>query len=212
MPRLALALCLASYLALFGLRTAIHWSTTGSTGFNGFHGRVGSLPWIAGTAISLSFILALIAPVAALLGWPGGSILFEARAAHLIGAGLLALGTAGALLAQLSMGDSWRVGVDETERTELVTQGLFAWVRNPIYSFMGLSLIGLFLLVPNGVASTAAALSLAGIELHVRVVEEPYLTRTHRDAYGDYAARVGRFLPGVGRIAPTGTSDSRTVV
>jgi protein-S-isoprenylcysteine O-methyltransferase Ste14 len=42
------------------------------------------------------------------------------------------LGLAGSLLAQLAMGDSWRIGVDESEKTELVTAGPFAVVRNPI--------------------------------------------------------------------------------
>ena len=34
----------------------------------------------------------------------------------------------------------------------------------------------------------------------MRLIEEPYLTAVHGDAYRDYAGRVGRFLPGVGRI------------
>ena len=39
-----------------------------------------------------------------------------------------------------------------------------------------------------------------GLELHVRLVEEPYLLRVHGDAYRRYAARTGRFLPRVGRL------------
>ncbi len=31
--------------------------------------------------------------------------------------------------------------------------------------------------------------------------EEAYLLRTHEGAYRDYARRVGRFLPGVGRLS-----------
>lgn len=135
-----------------------------------------------------------------LFDWPGGSILFDSRALHLIGALLLASATVGALLAQLSMGDSWRVGVDEREETRLVTTALFARVRNPIFSFMGLSLLGLVLRLPNAVALASALLAVVGIQLQVRIVEEPYLTRTHGAAYRDHAARVGRFLPGVGRI------------
>jgi protein-S-isoprenylcysteine O-methyltransferase Ste14 len=37
--------------------------------------------------------------------------------------------------------------------------------------------------------------------LQVRAVEEPYLLSVHGDAYATYAARVGRFVPGVGRLA-----------
>ena len=40
-----------------------------------------------------------------------------------------------------------------------------------------------------------------GLELHVRRVEEPYLLRTHGDAYRTYAASAGRFVPGIGRLA-----------
>jgi protein-S-isoprenylcysteine O-methyltransferase Ste14 len=41
---------------------------------------------------------------------------------------------------------------------------------------------------------------LAGLEIQVRLVEEPYLIRVHGDAYRTYAARTGRFVPGVGRL------------
>ena len=43
-------------------------------------------------------------------------------------------------------------------------------------------------------------LLVASIQLQVRRVEEPYLLRTHGDAYRAYAAQVGRFIPGVGMI------------
>jgi protein-S-isoprenylcysteine O-methyltransferase Ste14 len=42
--------------------------------------------------------------------------------------------------------------------------------------------------------------TLAGMQVQVRAVEEPYLSLAHGEAYARYAARVGRFLPGVGRI------------
>jgi protein-S-isoprenylcysteine O-methyltransferase Ste14 len=98
------------------------------------------------------------------------------------------------------MGNSWRVGVDENERTALVSDGMFAWVRNPIFSFITLSAFGLLLLLPNALAVLAAGLTLLGIELQVRAVEEPYLLRTHGADYARYAARVGRFIPAIGRL------------
>jgi len=42
----------------------------------------------------------------------------------------------------------------------------------------------------------------------VRAVEEPYLLDTHGDAYRGYATRVGRFLPGVGRLPLPDDRDS----
>lgn len=201
MPTVALVLCGIWLVVVFVLRTAIQWWRTGSTGFKGFHGRPGSLPWVAGVMVSAGFVLALGAPIAALLNWLGGTLLFESRPLHWIGAAFVVLGTIGTLCAQLSMGDSWRVGVDEGEETRLVTTGLFAWVRNPIFSFMGLSHIGLVLLIPNAAALLGATLATIGVVVQVRVVEEPYLRNTHGDEYRRYASRVGRFIPGLGRLA-----------
>jgi protein-S-isoprenylcysteine O-methyltransferase Ste14 len=53
---------------------------------------------------------------------------------------------------------------------------------------------------PNVVAGAGLILLIATIELQVRRVEEPYLLRTHGDAYRGYTASVGQFIPGVGLI------------
>ena len=200
MPTLALILAVIWFLVVFVLRTVIQWSRTGSTGFEGFRGKPGSLPWLAGTMVSCGFAVTLAAPVVAFFDWPGGAMLVYLRPVHLIGAVILGLGTVGTFVAQNAMGDSWRVGVGEDEETQLVTSGLFSWVRNPIFSFMGLSYLGLILLLPTAATLLGASLATVGIVLQVRIVEEPYLVRTHGAEYRAYAARVGRFLPGVGRI------------
>lgn len=198
MPRLALVLCFIFFVSLFVFRSVVQFRNTGSTGVKGFHGRIGSLPWIAGTAATLGLVLAPAGPLAALYSWPGGHLLIAQPALHLLGVLCAVAGITGALAAQLSMGDSWRVGVDDSETTALVTSGLFAWVRNPIFTFIGLSLLGLVLLVPNALSMIGAGLALLGIELQVRAVEEPYLERTHGDVYKAYASHVGRFVPGLG--------------
>jgi protein-S-isoprenylcysteine O-methyltransferase Ste14 len=56
-------------------------------------------------------------------------------------------------------------------------------------------------MVPTWPGLAAPVLVGLGLELQVRLVEEPYLIRTHGDEYRAYAARVGRFVPGVGRLA-----------
>lgn len=89
-----------------------------------------------------------------------------------------------------------------TESTALVTGGPFQVVRNPIYAAMIPTCLGFVLLVPNALAIAAWLALVVGLELHVRRVEEPYLQRVHGRAYAEYAARVGRFLPGMGRLAP----------
>jgi protein-S-isoprenylcysteine O-methyltransferase Ste14 len=54
-------------------------------------------------------------------------------------------------------------------------------------------------MTPNPLALAAFLILVAAIELQVRVVEEPYLLRTHSDSYRAYTQTVGRFLPGIGR-------------
>lgn len=200
MPALALTLALLWFVLLFVFRSLWQWRQTGSTGIKTIHGRPGSLPWWTGVVAALGLLSAPLAPVAALRGWPGGAMLLELPLLHSLGAALTLVGTLGALAGQLAMGESWRVGVDPAEETQLVTHGLFRWTRNPIFSFIIVSAAGFLLLVPNTIAAAALGAVLLGIELQVRVVEEPYLLRTHGDRYRRYAERVGRFFPGIGRM------------
>jgi len=191
MAKLTLALYLV-YLALaFGLRGWLQWRRTGDHGFR--FGAFAAAP--AERAGGLLFVLALALGLAA-------PVLELTGALYALGALLAVAGIAGTLHAQLEMGASWRVGVDPSERTALRTDGPFRWVRNPIFSWMLFTAAGLALLVPN-VASLAGLVLLGvALELQVRLVEEPYLRRTHGAAYADWAARTGRFLPGVGRLGP----------
>jgi protein-S-isoprenylcysteine O-methyltransferase Ste14 len=198
----AVALLLyGAYLALaFGLRTAIQLRRTGSTGFHGVGGRPLSPEWLAGVGFVAAIALGLAAPVLALLGAVDAIGALDAPAAHVAGALLAVAGIAATLRAQIAMGASWRIGVDERERTELVTTGPFALVRNPIFAAMIPTAVGLVLLVPSWVALAGLAGLIAALELQVRVVEEPYLLRAHGRAYAAYAARTGRFAPGLGRL------------
>ena len=62
------------------------------------------------------------------------------------------------------------------------------------------ALLGLALLVPTGMTAAALVCLLLAVEIQVRLVEEPYLIRIHGYAYAGYSERVGRFLPGLGRL------------
>ncbi|MBA3490753.1 MAG: isoprenylcysteine carboxylmethyltransferase family protein [Rubrobacteraceae bacterium] len=193
----------ALYLALaFVGRTLLQLRTTGSTGFKGIGGRPGSAEWIGGVLFVVAILLGLAAPVLTLAGAMQPFAVLDGAVGHALGFALFFLGLAGTLWAQVAMGASWRIGVDEAETTDLVTAGPFAWVRNPIFSAMILTSFGLVLLVPNVAALIGFAALLVAIEVQVRLVEEPYLLRTHEARYADYTSRVGRFAPGVaGRLS-----------
>lgn len=201
MAALALALYVL-YLALaFGLRTLIQLRRTGSTGFHGLGGRPGSAEWLAGVGFTLALLLGAAAPVLALLDLVEPVAALDSTAVHAAGLALALAGIGATFYAQVAMGTSWRIGVDESERTELVTAGPFATVRNPIFAAMLPTGLGLTLLVPSWVAFAGFVGLAIALELQVRVVEEPYLRRAHGEAYAAYAARVGRFFPGLGRLS-----------
>ncbi|HET6997352.1 MAG TPA: isoprenylcysteine carboxylmethyltransferase family protein [Solirubrobacterales bacterium] len=204
MATLALALYVVYLVLAFGLRTLIQLRRTGSTGFHGLGGRPGSAEWIAGVGFTVALLVGAAAPVLALLGVVEPIAALDTAAVHAAGAILAVAGLGLTFYAQVAMGNSWRIGVDPEERTELVTTGPFALVRNPIFAAMLPTGLGLTLLVPSWVAIAGLIGLVAALELQVRVVEEPHLLRAHGPAYADYAARVGRFLPGVGRLSSAG--------
>ncbi len=189
------------YLALaFVLRTVIQLRRTGSSGFKGVSGHPGSPEWLAGVLFVLALVIGFAAPVLALADVVEPLDALDTSAAHIAGVVLFLAGLAATLTAQFAMGSSWRIGVDEGERTELVTGGPFARSRNPIFAAMIPTSLGLTLMVPSLVALAGLVALAVALELQVRVVEEPYLRRVHGDAFATYAARVGRFVPGVGRL------------
>jgi protein-S-isoprenylcysteine O-methyltransferase Ste14 len=185
-------------LITFGVRVAIQLRLTGSTGLHGLSPDAGRLEQAAGVLFVLGGAMCVAAPILSLINVVEPIDALDGIAGHAIGVALAAAGIAATFGAQLSMGASWRVGVDPAEHTALVTDGPFGIVRNPIYSAMLSTVFGLLLMVPSPLAVAGFALLLLGIELQVRLVEEPYLLQVHGDAYARYAARVGRFVPRLG--------------
>jgi protein-S-isoprenylcysteine O-methyltransferase Ste14 len=80
-----------------------------------------------------------------------------------------------------------------------VTTGPIRLVRNAVFTAAAIAFLGLTLMVPNLVVLAGLVVILVGIQIQVRLVEEPYLRRAH-GAYSGHASRVGRFLPGFGRL------------
>jgi protein-S-isoprenylcysteine O-methyltransferase Ste14 len=200
LPGLALAF-LAVYGALaLGLRAIVQLQRTGSTGVIGVSGRVGSIEWIAGVLFEVALLVCIAAPILDLTDHLAPIAAFEGSFAQLAGVVLAVGGTIATVTAQWAMGDAWRVGVDRSQRTVLVTSGPFSLVRNPIFAAMIPTFAGIVLLTPSVVAIAGLGLLVISLELQIRLVEEPYLGQVHGRAYLDYTARVGRFIPGIGRI------------
>ena len=102
------------YLALaFGWRTLLQVRRTGSSGFKGVSGRVASAEWFAGVLFVVALAVGAAAPVFALTDVVEPIEALDRTPIHALGVVLFTLGLASTLAAQVAMGTSWRIGVDE---------------------------------------------------------------------------------------------------
>lgn len=97
------------------------------------------------------------------------------------------------LLSLISFGQPFRIGIDEKKPDKLVTTGVFALSRNPIYTAFGLVMFGMFLIFPNAVF---LVYFIAAILLFNRQVllEEEYLKKHYGEEYLEYCREVQRYL------------------
>ncbi len=105
-----------------------------------------------------------------------------------IGAGLVVF-----VAALAAMGDSWRVGIDRGTPGKLVTRGIFARTRNPIFLFMDLYVAGTFVLHGTLLFFVIALVGIVGIHFQIRR-EERFLEGRYGEEYGSYRARTPRYL------------------
>ena len=96
----------------------------------------------------------------------------------------------------LLMGRNWSMAIVPGQKTDLVTGGLFGWVRHPIYS------LSILLMICSAVTVSTVPMLLVAV-LHVILMnlkatnEERHLTQCHGSSYGTYCHQVGRFVPRV---------------
>ena len=187
----AAVLDVAFLLVAFGARTWLQRHRTGDHGWR--LGRSASGAEAAarllmfGAALLLITALVVVRP-ASLQPWSACGIVIAGFAIVLVA------------VAQVQMGESWRIGVDPHERTELIRDGTYAHVRNPIYTGMVVFAIGQALILPSVWSLGAVAAMAIGVEIQARVIEEPYLRQVHGSQFEQWASVAGRFVPRVGRL------------
>jgi protein-S-isoprenylcysteine O-methyltransferase Ste14 len=116
-----------------------------------------------------------------------------------LGGTLLLGGIALLVIAQLNLGASWRIGIDTNARAGLVTGGVYRFSRNPIYLGLLISIAGYAVLLPTLLSAALLLGTYLGIRLQT-AAEESYLVHTYGEAFREYSRRVGRLLPGVGKL------------
>jgi protein-S-isoprenylcysteine O-methyltransferase Ste14 len=93
------------------------------------------------------------------------------------------------------LGENWSVSLDLRERHTLVTTGIYALVRHPMYSGFWLMALAQALLLPNWIAGPAGLVGF-GILFFGRVRrEEEMMISAFGDEYRVYMARTARVVP-----------------
>jgi protein-S-isoprenylcysteine O-methyltransferase Ste14 len=97
----------------------------------------------------------------------------------------------------IRMGRNWRMAVTPDQKTELVTTGLYGYIRHPIYALSILLMLCSAAVVPT--------IPMAGVAVvHILLMftkarnEERFLLGAQGDAYARYCRRTGRFVPRFG--------------
>lgn len=148
-------------------------------------------------ATSLQAIFAAFVPsfvyANQILVWPHPAV------ATVGGVTLLAAGMLFMVIAQLHLGASWRIGIEEDARPGLVVKGLYSVSRNPIFLGMFIVLAGLVVLMPTWISLAVLVGSILCVRSQV-LEEEAYLSAAYGKKYLRYARMVGRFVPGMGRL------------
>jgi protein-S-isoprenylcysteine O-methyltransferase Ste14 len=106
---------------------------------------------------------------------------------------LLALGALAVVVAQVQMGNAWRVGVREGDGPLFVTAGLFRYSRNPIFTGMIAMALGGAVTIDRWWGWAAAILFALACHVQVRI-EEAHLSRQFGADYDDFRAKVPRWL------------------
>ena len=97
------------------------------------------------------------------------------------------------LLSVLCMRDSWRAGIPDKDKTELVTTGIYRFSRNPAFLGFDLMYAGVLLLYGNLLTLVFSVFAI--VMLHLQILqEERYLVNTFGTPYQDYCRHVSRYL------------------
>ena len=184
------------FLLVFAIRSILLWKKTGinpltfnkTDNAHGFNGKVFTC---------ITFIELIVVGIYAFKhNWYDYLLPFwylENDILFRIGWGFLILSLIVVWIAQSQMANSWRIGIDEKNKTRLITKGLFSISRNPIFLGIMIANFGLFMVIPNAFSLLIVALSTISINTQIRL-EEEFLKREFGDEYLEYTKKVRRWI------------------
>lgn len=113
---------------------------------------------------------------------------------RVMGAVISVAGTIMFIVAVQTMRDSWRAGVSKTDKTELVTNGIYQISRNPAFLGFDLLYIGTLLMFFNWILCILTAFAIIMYHLQIVNVEEDFLLATFGNEYLQYKKKVCRYI------------------
>lgn len=112
---------------------------------------------------------------------------------RILGFAFAVLGDIVFALAVWTMRDSWRAGIAQNDKTEMITSGIYKLSRNPAFLGFDLVYIGVLLMFFNWILLVFTVLAM--VMLHMQILqEEEYLPSVFGKDYLTYKSRVGRYL------------------
>ncbi len=97
------------------------------------------------------------------------------------------------MMAVVTMRDSWRAGIAENDKTEIITNGIYMWSRNPGFLGFDCVYLGLLLLFFHPLLLVFSVWAM--VMLHLQILqEEKFLLQVFGGEYAAYQGRVCRYF------------------
>lgn len=184
------------FLQLFVIWSWIQWKRTGINPF--VFGKSDNAHDFIGLVFKIT-ILGIVVSISCFSFLPGHYKYLlpiwylELEYLKITGIGLTLLSFGWIVLAQFQMSKSWRIGINQEEKTTLVSTGVFGYSRNPIFLGVIITYFGSFLIMPNALSFAIMLITYFILQIQVRL-EEEYLLRIHDKDYEQYKSKVRRWL------------------
>ena len=151
-------------------------------------GKTGEIRLVEVVLSIATFVIVPIQLLSLIFGWN-----FAPGFLRIIG---IFLGFAGDFLflaAVITMRDSWRAGIPSEDKTELISDGIYGYSRNPAFLGFDLMYIGILLAYFNALMLPFTILTVVALHLQI-LQEEKYLSGAFGMEYMNYRERTARYL------------------
>lgn len=152
-------------------------------------GKVGFVKFVEITMKVFTYLVPAVEIVSIILNTS-----FFAVPVRIVGMLVAVVGVAVFIISVLTMRDSWRAGVSKTDKTELVTKGIYKISRNPAFLGFDLMYLGILLMFFNLVLYIVSLFAMLMFHLQIVNVEEGFLLEAFGDEYLRYKKKVCRYI------------------